>query len=356
MESEVTTISDSEPADTSSDAGADIGETMEAVYDAHNPGHADQPHLSGEESEHVSSDEVQGESFAPEQPAETVEPPTDVRMPQAWSKEQAAVWNSLTPDAQRYIAERELQAQRRISELGHLAKQQPSNDDFGQQFESIRAQGLVPLGDDGQPLSAPQVIESALAFDQALRQSPAEAITALAAAHNVDLAALAGAQGHGPKVEYDQFQQAYNTFQQELARQKADHQAILQQQQQDQAARYQWVSSAIDQFASGKEHWSAIEDEVIHQAAVLKSRDPARAASDPLGLLHEAEQRALKVKGIDPDTKKKSVQAKKIADQAKRMASLNVGKRGLDSRSSTATQSWDQTLADVYDRIHNYRR
>jgi hypothetical protein len=84
--------------------------------------------------------------------------------------------------------------------------------------------------------------------------------------------------------------------------------------------------------------------------------NPTKAESDPLGLLRDAEKRALKQLGIDPDEKSKLAEQKKKADEARRLQSMNVGRRGLGGRSSTTNQSWDQTLADTYDRIHNFRR
>ena len=183
MESEATITNDSAPVDSAPDSGADIGSTMEQVYDAHHESDDTQSATD------IGSNEWNADHTVTDQTPEQTYSPSDqlgVQMPLAWGKSQEALWNGLTPDAQRYIADRELQAQRRLSELGHLAK----HGDVGQAFESYKAQGVVPLGEDGQPLSAPQVLESALAFDQQLRQSPAEAITALANAHGVDLAGL----------------------------------------------------------------------------------------------------------------------------------------------------------------------
>jgi hypothetical protein len=47
--------------------------------------------------------------------------------------------------------------------------------------------------------------------------------------------------------------------------------------------------------------------------------NPKKAASDPLGLLRDAEKRALKQVGIDPDEKTKAAEAKKKVDDARRL-------------------------------------
>jgi hypothetical protein len=338
MENAPTITNDTEPVDSAPDAGADsIGASMEAAYDRVNPDQGSEP-----ESGHVSSDEEYTESFEPEQPAETVES-TGVRMPQAWSKEQAEVWNSLTSDAQRYVAERELQAQRRISELGNLAKR----GDWIEEFESYRSHGAVPLGNDGQPLSASQVVESALEFDHLLRQNPVETIARLAHAHGVDLGGLAGVQApQGVDPQYIR-QQVLD----EVAQQQA------QQQAHQYAAKEQWLRGELERYTAGKEdYWDKIEGEIIAQVSLLRSMNPARLQSDPLPVLKEAEQRALRITGLDPDAKSKAAEQKKKADEARRLASMNVGRCGVSGRSSVSNQSWETTLADTYDKIHSYRR
>ena len=52
-------------------------------------------------------------------------------------------------------------------------------------FEQYGTAGLVPCHNDGR--TAPEVVESASALDQALRRNPAPIIAALAQAHGVDL-------------------------------------------------------------------------------------------------------------------------------------------------------------------------
>jgi hypothetical protein len=353
VEDQITT-NDTGPADTSPDSGADIGSTMEAVYDAHNPDQESEP------SEYVSNEPRRSADAAlelqenPEDEPSEIESPPGSQMPLSWGKDREALWSNLDPQTQAFIAQRELEAQRRISELGRTAK----HGDIGEAFEHYRAQGVIPLGENGEPLSAPEVLESALAFDRQLRTDPAAAITALANAHGVSLAALAGVQS--------EWEQTYGNLQQELQKQRAEieqwqqqhaqyEQQLQQQRQQQYAAREQWMAGELEKFTSGKAYWSTIEDEVIRQVEVVRSMAPARLQSDPLSVLKEAEQRALRVMGVDPDEKSKLAEAKKKADQAKRLASMNVGRRGIAGKSA-GSGSWEETLADTYDRIHNFGR
>jgi hypothetical protein len=190
-----------------------------------------------------------------------------------------------------------------------LAKQ-PGADDVGKVFQDFQSQGLVPRHDDGRELTASEVVQSALDFDQALRRQPAAVIQALAAAHGVQLV-----EPSGPQIDPNQIrQQVYAEFAQQQA----------QQQAQQHAAREAWLQNEIGQFTNGKEYWPQIENEVIAQVALLRSMNPTKADADPLGVLKQAHDRALKQVGIDPDQKTKLAEQKKKADQAKRLASLNV--------------------------------
>jgi hypothetical protein len=350
---------DAGPVDSTPDTGDTMHSEMAATFDRMEGGESNTPSAPNTSPEPTAEEAYQqihglldsvSKSLGdlPQETRDHFRKATEpVPLPQAWAADKAQLWSQLDRATQEYVSTREQEAHNKITELGRLAKQPGA--DVGEVFEGFRSQGLVPTGEDGKPLSAPQVIESALAFDQQLRQSPAEAIAALANAHGVNLLELASVQGH-QQVDPNQIrQEAYAEWQQALAQQQA------QQQQQEYAARTQWLVSEIDQFTNGKDYWPKIEQEVIHQAGVLKSMNPAKAASDPLGLLRDAEKRALKQLGIDPDATSKAAEAKRKADQAKRLASMNVGKSSL-GRAVSANQSWEETMADAYDRATNHRR
>jgi hypothetical protein len=337
-----TDVADTHPPTTD----AEMTSTMATVYDSH---HAEESEPSG----YVEHGPDSTETY--EQPVETPQSPTGLPMPRSWSASQASVWNSLSPEAQAYVAKRDDEQHRKITELGRKAAE--STGEVGQIYEEFRSRGQIPLGEDGREISATQVVRSALDFDQALRQSPAAVIQALAQAHGVKLVEP-GAQG--PHVDLEQWQRAYGEVAQQLERIKADHagwqQQTAHQQQQAYDARVQWLAGELNSYFADKPHWPQIENEVIAQVQALLSQNPART-SDPMGLLRDAEKRAMKITGIDPDAKTKQAAAaaeqKRKADEARRLASLNAKSRSGRSPSETR-DIWD-TMANTYDRINGGR-
>jgi hypothetical protein len=76
--------------------------------------------------------------------------------------------------------------------------------------------------------------------------------------------------------------------------------------------------------------------------------DPARAIADPMGALKEAEALAIKLSGIELPERK--AEAKKKADEAKRLASLNV--RSSSSPPNIKFSSMEEEMQAVYERLH----
>src|SRR5262249_19737840 len=91
-------------------------------------------------------------------------------MPQAWGQDKSELWGKLDRSAQEYIAERELQAQQKISELGNQAKASSLDEVIG------KYSAHIPRGPDGQAMSPPAVLESLLQAHYTLEQNPAAAI------------------------------------------------------------------------------------------------------------------------------------------------------------------------------------
>ena len=80
----------------------------------------------------------------------------------------------------------------------------------------------------------------------------------------------------------------------------------------------------------------------------MKIVDPGRVQADPMGALEEAEKLAIKLSGIELPERK--AEAKKKADEAKRLASLNV--RSSSSSPNIKFTSMEEEMASVYERLH----
>ena len=88
MESEATITNDSAPVDSAPDSGADIGSTMEQVYDAHHESDDTQSATD------IGSNEWNADHTVTDQTPEQTYSPSDqlgVQMPLAWGKSQEAL-------------------------------------------------------------------------------------------------------------------------------------------------------------------------------------------------------------------------------------------------------------------------
>jgi hypothetical protein len=269
-------------------------------------------------------------------------------MPQSWGQDKAEIWNQMNRHAQEYIVQRELEAQRAITakgqelaELRQLAEQPRGGDgDFAAAFESYRAQGLVPRHNDGREVTAGEIVQEALAIDQALRSNPEQVIAMLAQAHGVNL----GSFGHDPQATAQREQQIA-----QHAWQSAQTQ-VAQRQQAEQMARLSSVNALVARFAEGKDYLPQLENEIANQIELIKMNDPNRVMNDPVGTLKEAHDRAIKATDFElPETKLERM--RKAAD-AKRLASLNVRSSAGRSPRTISKDIWaSESWGDIYDQV-----
>jgi hypothetical protein len=182
-----------------------------------------------------------------------------------------------------------------------------------------------------------------LTAHQKIESNPAAAIQLLAQQYGVDLAAFG-------RPEVDPITQIR---QQERAAVQSEFQQMLAQQQaQQETARVQYLTEELESFAKGKDYWPKIEGEVAHQIFAMKSMNEQRVLANPIGAMKEAEERALKIVGIDPKAGDKEIERKRKADAAKRLAAINVGSRGFGGTPKSHGQTLEQTMRDVYHRIN----
>lgn len=114
--------------------------------------------------------------------------------------------------------------------------------------------------------------------------------------------------------------------------------------------REQHLTAAITRFADGKPYWAQIEPQVIQQIAAMKAVDPGFVQGDPMAALKEAESIALKISGVEDRLPARQAQARKRADEAKRLASLNV--RSTITSPRTEYKTMEEEMQSVYERLH----
>src|SRR3990172_1507667 len=96
-----------------------------------------------------------------------------IDMPKSWSADRTSIWQSLSPEAQEIVAQREGEAQKRLSELGETAKAAEPLRQIVDRYKSS-------IGNR----SPEQALEALFQAEERLRSSPDEAILWLAQAYN----------------------------------------------------------------------------------------------------------------------------------------------------------------------------
>ena len=102
-------------------------------------------------------------------------------------------WASLPTEMKQFIAEREVQSQQKISELGQHAR-------AARQINAVIDNYAAHLPEQERAIPREKHIELLYAANDALQQDPARAIQWLAQAHSVDLAELAGQAGRSKLI------------------------------------------------------------------------------------------------------------------------------------------------------------
>jgi predicted chitinase len=172
----------------------------------------------------------------------------------------------------------------------------------------------------------------------------------LARACGVDLARLA-------EAPVDPIQQVQQQARQEIERARQQEResilAQLQQQQQQQAAAYeQQLADFIGQFKADKPNWDEIESDLVYHVHALRATNPGLP---PHEILKTAYDRALASRPeADPRAKesaqKELAERKRKANEAKRLASLNV-KSMIGAAPKSVGKDMYAEMADIYDRV-----
>ncbi len=325
---------------------------------------AEPPTETGEEP--ASESTVQAQSTASE-PASS----PAIAAPNSWTAEAKAHWSKLPPDVQTYVAQRESQVHKAITQMGtELSRLEPTHKVIEQ---DIRALG-VPPGREA------EVIQRWAHAERALQSDPVNSIRWLMEAYGVDPAQVLNGHGKGaqPSQQDDSLndlfkdprfdavqgelqqlkQQQRALVQQEYARQ----QAVQQYQAQQQAYALEQANSVISDFIAKPEVakiWDLVGDEVNRQVAILKQVNPRATMQE---LMQEGFDKAAYANKqtreilLADQRREADAQAAKekaaAAEKAKKMAAINQ-RSGSSSATQTVKGRWDDTdaMGAIYDRI-----
>lgn len=330
-------------------------DTMREVYTKLNPLRSEDGKFEAKESPVAELDKPATEEPKPstDQAQTTTPEPAKLAIdaPQSWSAEMKAEWAKLTPAQQEYIAKREGEAHKRITELGTTAK---SAESYKAVFDKHRA--------SLKGANEAEALDKLLAANAFLERSPTDAIKWLAEAYRVDLRQFAASNPSLENVapENAHFVHALAERDRQIAEltravnETRNH--VLTRDQREAQTQQTTLSKIIDDFKSDKPHWDKLEDDIHAQVVALRTQQPDLT---PDKLLQKAYDRALRVndevsKQVEAETKaaeakKKAAEDAKKAEEAKKHQSLNA--RSRESGSSKPSGNWEDTMRETGRRL-----
>lgn len=275
-----------------------VDEKLQAIYDKHYPAR------SGD-GKFTERDPVETPlEAAPDDTGLTVQPETkqietaapSIDPPASWTADMKAKWASLPPDAREYIASRESESHKAITQMGMKAKAlEPFAHVAQKHSDFIQRFGLSP----------DQAYDNLLVAARQLQDNPAGFIAHIAKTHGVDLSRLTQEQD-GQVAQPDPMLLEMRRELSELRQWKAEREREATHQ------RQQSVESEIEAFGKDKPYWDQLEEDLVIEVSALKQHNPNMAPRD---LLQKAYDRAIHA---NPDTRARILEDQRRASEEKR--------------------------------------
>ena len=319
------------PSEPSPDAPADnIGNSMEAVYDAAEARNGEYRKPPEYKPDAPPSESDKG---APDGLEEYEKLEKKAAMPQSWGKHIMEHWDGLPDTVKDEIARREQDVARFVSQHStNLRSAQQSQ----QQLEAVNQRFAETLPRvNGQPMPTHEVYARMIAANDALERNPREALAYLAQSYGIDLAEL--------RPPSDPVETARQQERQALQTQ------LQQVEQQRYAATRRVITDHVERFAAERAaHWPQIENDVLYHIGALRALHPEMDSRD---VLEQAYAKAVASRpDLDPN---KKAEAKKRADEARRIQSMNV--KSIGNAARRAGTNWQDDLGRIYDQIAGRR-
>lgn len=310
---------------------------MSAIFRKNNPPREDDGKFAGTApKEPVLPDQAQTEKV--EQPVAAI------NAPQSWSAEKKAIFATLPPDAQEYIAQRDKEASEAISRQGSELKSFEPIKSVIEQHRDIFERNGIDVGDGlGRLLHAERLLE----------QNPVAAIAQIAQAYGVDLG-----QFNGQQQPQDSATSALHQRIAQLENQLNDTTGRIQQREAQEAqTQLQSTQTLIEKFSQDKPDWADLENDVHEaiigiKAAIEQGVRPAMPPDQILSTAYERAQRNnpqawAKKQETDRNAEeaKKLAEAQKRADEAKRSKVVNISSSPASGRQHS---SMDDTLRESF--------
>lgn len=272
----------------------------------------------------------------PEAPAVETAPPS-IDPPASWSADAKAKWAALPPDVREYIAQRESEAHKAITQTGERLKGFEALDAvIGPRREALKA----TWGNEG------AAIQQLFQLSDFATSDPAGFVHWFAQQNRVDLSRLASATAAAPAdPQVAALHQKVATLETTLT------------QQQMQAMENDIRNFAEAKSADGnplRPHFNEVRVEMgrLMQAQLATTLDDAYAkavrTNDAVWAKVQAEEAASRAKAAAEAEAKRIAAQAKAAAEAKKSASVNVRAVGAVSGSPVTPQTMRQTMEAVF--------
>lgn len=323
--------------------------TMDSVGDKLFPDRSDNGQFKGEAAPPVAAEPAKTETTDQTQ-AKAIEPPAvaAIEAPASWSAEKKAMWPSLSPDAQSYIAQREGEAHKRISELGQTVKAtEPIRQIVDHYKQDYQSRGLDPARAVASLFEAQRVLDSN--FENGIneiaklygRPSPfAGNQTAEPGSESAEVRSL--------KATVARLEQAVG--------QTREH--VMAEQRSKTEREQANLASLVDEFSKDKTDFSEVESDVVAHIHAIRAAEPGLDNKALLAKAYEAARWAnpatrtklLEAQRKDEETKR-TEEAKKKADEARKVSKLNV--KSSNGASPARKGSWEETMEAAADAAYS---
>lgn len=299
-----------------------------AIVRKHRPERSDDGKFAGREQQTDPNNPDQSQTKGTEQ----TQAASAIGRPTSWSADKEAIWATVPPEAQAYVAQRETEAQQAISRMGNeLAGYRPLGELLNTHAGTFDRHGVNVV----------EGIDRLLAAQQRLDDDPAGAIVEIAGMYGVDLGQLAGGAPQQPgnvDPTIAQLQQQLAQLQRSQA--ERDRREQQEAQRQNDALQGQ-VNQDLARWSADKAHFG----DVRQVMAAFIANGQARTLDEAYDMaIHAVPTVRAKVTADQRKAEEAArlQQQQQAVGQAKRDGALNVGSR----RGAPMTPgSWDDDEA-----------
>ena len=326
-----------------------IESTMDATWAKLNPERETNGQFKGEDAPEGEPPAEQQESTEASPTEVSTEPATPaIVAPQSLPAELKADLAKAPPALQSWIAQREADSHKRISELGQTVKAtEPIRQVLDHYRTDFQSRNLDPA----------RAVASLFEVQRILDRDFVGGINEIAKAYGKPspFASSQSPEGGEESALVRSLQAEINSLKRDVGQTREHVMAEQRSKQEREAAN---LASIVDEFAKDKTDFSDIESDVVAHIHAIRNAEPGLDNKALLAKAYDAARwanPATRTKMLDAERKaeeaKRLEESKKKAAEAQKAAKLNV--RSSNGASPVRKGSWEDTLSATADRIYS---